>query len=60
MAAWSGRGCIENSSGTIRKNSISAIPGKIFMAEYAKFIAHKNVKLGSAGQLEMVRKVVKK
>jgi fructose-bisphosphate aldolase, class II len=35
-------------------------PGKIFMAEYAKFIAHKNIKLGSAGQLEMVRKVVKK
>jgi len=30
-------------------------PGKIFMAEYAKFIAHKNVKLGSAGQLEVVR-----
>jgi fructose-bisphosphate aldolase class II len=35
-------------------------PGKIFMAEYAKFIAHKNVKLGSAGQLESVRKVAKK
>lgn len=34
-------------------------PGKIFMAEYAKFIAHKNGKLGSAGQLEVVRKVVK-
>jgi fructose-bisphosphate aldolase, class II len=33
-------------------------PGKIFMAEYAKFIAHKNVKLGSAGQLDAVRKVV--
>jgi fructose-bisphosphate aldolase class II len=30
-------------------------PGKIFMAEYAKFIAAKNVKLGSAGQLEAVR-----
>jgi fructose-bisphosphate aldolase class II len=30
-------------------------PGKIFMAEYAKFIAHKNGKLGSAGQLEKVR-----
>nr|VFJ56345.1 MAG: fructose-bisphosphate aldolase, class II [Candidatus Kentron sp. DK]VFJ67170.1 MAG: fructose-bisphosphate aldolase, class II [Candidatus Kentron sp. DK] len=29
--------------------------GKIFMAEYAKFIANKNVKLGSAGQLEVVR-----
>lgn len=34
-------------------------PGKIFMAEYAKFIAHKNGKLGSAGQLGTVRKVVK-
>ena len=33
-------------------------PGKIFMAEYAKFIAHKNAKLGSAGQLDEVRKVV--
>jgi fructose-bisphosphate aldolase class II len=30
-------------------------PGKIYMAEYAKFIAHKNEKLGSAGQLEAVR-----
>ena len=34
-------------------------PGKIFMAEYAKFIAQKNEKLGSAGQLEEVRKLVK-
>ena len=34
-------------------------PGKIFMAEYAKFIAAKNEKLGSAGQLETVRKLVK-
>jgi fructose-bisphosphate aldolase, class II len=33
-------------------------PGKVFMAEYAKFIAGKNVKLGSAGQLENVRKLV--
>ena len=33
-------------------------PGKIFMAEYAKFIAAKNVKLGSAGRLEEVRKLV--
>jgi fructose-bisphosphate aldolase class II len=30
-------------------------PGKIFVGEYAKFIAHKNVKLGSAGQLEAIR-----
>jgi fructose-bisphosphate aldolase class II len=32
--------------------------GKVFMAEYAKFIAHKNEKLGSAGKLEEVRKLV--
>ncbi len=30
-------------------------PGKIFMGEYAKFIAHKNVKLQSANRLEEVR-----
>ena len=30
-------------------------PGKIFMAEYAKFIASKNEKLGSAGKLAEVR-----
>jgi len=30
-------------------------PGKIFMDEYAKFIAAKNVKLGSAGQLASLR-----
>ncbi len=30
-------------------------PGKIFMAEYAKFIASRNVLLGSAGQLDAVR-----
>lgn len=33
-------------------------PGKIFMEEYAKFIAHKNEKLGSARQLESVRKLI--
>ncbi|MEI6861228.1 MAG: ketose-bisphosphate aldolase [Verrucomicrobiota bacterium] len=31
-------------------------PGKIFIAEYAKFIASRNVLLGSAGQLEDLRK----
>jgi len=31
-------------------------PGKIFMAEYAKYIAVKNQALGSAGQLAAVRK----
>ncbi len=30
-------------------------PGKVFMKEYAKFIAAKNVKLGSAGQLDAAR-----
>jgi len=33
-------------------------PGKIFMAEYAKYIAHKNEVLGSAGQLDAVREVI--
>ena len=34
-------------------------PGKIFMAEYAKFIASRNELLGSAGQLESVRASLK-
>ena len=34
--------------------------GKVFMDEYAKFIANKNVLLGSAGQLDDVRKFVAK
>ena len=33
-------------------------PGKIFMAEYAKFIASRNELLGSAGQLPAVREFV--
>jgi fructose-bisphosphate aldolase class II len=33
-------------------------PGKIFMSEYAKFIAGKNEKLGCAGELESVRKML--
>jgi fructose-bisphosphate aldolase class II len=32
--------------------------GKVFMSEYARFIAHKNEKLGSAGKLDEVRKLV--
>jgi fructose-bisphosphate aldolase, class II len=32
--------------------------GKVFMTEYAKFIADKNEKLGSAGHLEEVRKLI--
>lgn len=35
-------------------------PGKIFMDEYAKFIAHKNTKLGSAGTLGTVRDALAK
>ena len=35
-------------------------PGKVFMKEYAKFIAAKNVKLGSAGQLDAVRAFIAK
>src|SRR3954451_21399559 len=34
-------------------------PGKIFVEEYAKFIAHKNEKLGSAGKLDEVRASLK-
>jgi fructose-bisphosphate aldolase class II len=33
-------------------------PGKTFIDEYAKFIAHKNTKLGSAGQLKAVRTAI--
>jgi fructose-bisphosphate aldolase class II len=33
-------------------------PGTIFIEEYAKFIAHKNEKLGSAGKLDEVRQLV--
>lgn len=32
--------------------------GKVFMAEYAKFIGHKNEKLGSAGHLDELRVLV--
>src|SRR6266576_3818873 len=35
-------------------------PGKVFVQEYANFIAQKNEKLGSAGQLEGVRASVGK
>jgi len=35
-------------------------PGKVFMAEYAKYIVGKNKVLGSAGQLEAVRALIKK
>jgi fructose-bisphosphate aldolase class II len=33
-------------------------PGKVFMGEYAKFIADKNTKLGSAGQLPSIRQML--
>jgi fructose-bisphosphate aldolase class II len=35
-------------------------PGKTFMAAYAEYIIHKNSMLGSAGQLEGVRKTLKR
>jgi fructose-bisphosphate aldolase class II len=35
-------------------------PGKIFMSEYAKFIASRNDLLGSSGQLDHVRAQVTK
>ncbi|MCS7303741.1 MAG: class II fructose-bisphosphate aldolase [Thermoguttaceae bacterium] len=34
-------------------------PGKVFMKAYASYIIHKNQVLGSAGQLESVRKFIK-
>jgi fructose-bisphosphate aldolase class II len=34
-------------------------PGKIFMGEYAKFIASRNELLGSAGQLDSAREFAK-
>jgi fructose-bisphosphate aldolase, class II len=33
-------------------------PGKTFVEEYAKFIAHKSEKLGSAGQLPFIRETL--
>jgi fructose-bisphosphate aldolase, class II len=35
-------------------------PGKVFVVEYANFIAHKNEKLGSANQLPAVKAAVSK
>ena len=35
-------------------------PGKVFIPEYAKFIAAKNILLGSAGHLDEVRAALKK
>jgi fructose-bisphosphate aldolase class II len=35
-------------------------PGKIFIDEYAKFIAHKNGKLGSAGMLASTRAAIER
>jgi fructose-bisphosphate aldolase class II len=34
-------------------------PGKVFIAEYARYIVHKNQVLGSQGQLEDVRKFLR-
>jgi fructose-bisphosphate aldolase class II len=35
-------------------------PGKVFIEEYAKFIAHKNGKLGSAGMLASTRAAIER
>jgi fructose-bisphosphate aldolase, class II len=34
-------------------------PGKVFMAEYAKFIADKNQKLGSAGRIQELQEAIR-
>lgn len=34
-------------------------PGKIFMAEYAKYIVHKNNVLGSSGQIDSLRQALR-
>jgi fructose-bisphosphate aldolase class II len=34
-------------------------PGKVFIEEYAKFIASRNQLLGSAGQIDSVRAALK-
>ncbi|MDH3978186.1 MAG: ketose-bisphosphate aldolase [Gammaproteobacteria bacterium] len=43
-----------------RQNFDLRPPGKVFMAEYAKYIAHKSQVLGSAGQLDSVRALIEK
>ena len=60
MAAWSGPACTANISATHPAEFDFRPPGKIFVEEYAKFIAHKNGKLGSAGQLDAVRASLKR
>ena len=35
-------------------------PGKIFVQEYANFVAQKNEKLGSAGKLHEIRQALQK
>ena len=53
MDVWSGRVFRDN------PDQFDLRPvGKIFMAEYAKFIVAKNGKLGSAGHLDEVRVAV--
>ena len=49
MAAWSGPVFIANSSATTPSDFDFRPPGKIFIEEYAKFIASRNELLGSAG-----------
>ena len=50
---------MEQCLGLFRGNDFHG-PGKIFVQEYADFIAHKNEKLGSDGKLDEVRATAKK
>jgi len=50
---------MEQCLGLFRGNDFHG-PGKIFVQEYADFIAHKNEELGLAGKLDEVRASAKK
>ena len=58
MAAWFGRVHREFFLEHPEKFDLRD-PGKIFMADYAKFIAANNDYLGSSGQLPAVREFLK-
>jgi hypothetical protein len=42
----------------ILRTGSTLLVGRNFVEEYAKFIAHKSEKLGSAGQLPLVRETL--
>jgi len=56
-AAWYGAACTARNSRPTRRTSTCG-PGKVFMAEFAKYIAHKNTVLGSSGKIDEVRKTL--